>query len=356
MSDPLTESAERLFALHCSRDVVQAALFPQALWAAVVEAGFTAALLPEHAGGFGATAPEAMSVLQVSAAYAAPIPLAETMLAGWMLACAGLPVPEGVLTLAPVRKADILALHPEGPGWRLTGTAHRIPWGRNAAAVAVLATSHAAQPYVAQPYVAIVATPPVTAHDANLAGEPRDTITFDLLLPPEAVAPAPFGPGTLRRAGAVVRTVQIAGALSRALALSVAYAQTRVQFGRTIGKFQAVQHNLAIMAGQAAAAQAAAGLAADAFASYDRDGGLPMPAVAAAKSRAGEAASVAAGIAHGTHGAIGFTQDYELHHVTRRLWSWRDEFGNEAEWNALLGRAALQAGADALWPTLATVG
>ena len=346
MSDPLTESAERLFALHCGRDVVQAAVFPQALWGAVVEAGFTAALLPEHAGGFGATAQEAMGILQVSAAHAAPIPLAEAMLAGWMLASAGLPVPEGVLTLAPVRKGDVLVLRHEGTGWRLTGTAHRVPWGRDAGAVAVLATDDADLAYVA-----IVPAPLVKAWDANLAGEPRDTMAFDVLLPAEAVAPAPFGVDTLHRAGAVVRTVQIAGALSRALALSVAYAQTRVQFGRAIGKFQAVQHNLAIMAGQAAAAEAAAGLAADAFAD-----GLPMPAVAAAKSRAGEAAGIAAGIAHGTHGAIGFTQDYALHHATRRLWSWRDEFGNEAEWNSRLGRAALQAGADALWPTLAAVG
>lgn len=349
MTDPLSETAERLFALHCGKDVVQAAQtgpFPQSLWGAVVDAGFTAALLPEHAGGFGATAPEAMAVLQVSAAHAAPIPLAETMLAGWLLAAAGLPVPEGVLTLAPVRTGDVLSLTPEGHGWRLTGTARRVPWGRDATSLAVLATNH----------VALVPAQPVTAHDANLAGEPRDTVAFDLLLSPEAVAPAPFGPDTLHRAGAAVRTVQIAGALSRALALSVAYAQTRVQFGRTIGKFQAVQHNLAIMAGQAAAAQAAAGLAAEALDAYAAHGTLPMPAIAAAKSRAGEAASIAASIAHGTHGAIGFTQDYDLHHATRRLWSWRDEFGNEAEWNARLGRAALQAGADALWPTLAAVG
>lgn len=352
MSDLLTENAERLFALHCTKAVVQAAesgAFPQPLWDAVTAAGFAAALLPEHAGGFGVTPAEAMAILQVSAFHAAPIPLAETMLAGWLLATAGLPVPEGPLTLAPVRLSDTLTLTPEGPPehpvWRLQGTARRVPWGRHAA-IAVLASGH----------VALVPLQTASHHDANLAGEPRDTLTFDLLLPPEAVAPIPFTPSTLRHAGAALRTVQIAGALARALALSVAYAQTRVQFGRAIGKFQAVQHNLAIMAGQAAAAQAAASLAAEALGSCVQDGGLPTLAIAAAKSRAGEAATIAASIAHGTHGAIGFTQDYDLHHATRRLWSWRDEFGNEAEWNAILGRAALQAGADALWPTLAAVG
>ncbi|MFI5015656.1 MAG: acyl-CoA dehydrogenase family protein, partial [Hyphomicrobiales bacterium] len=134
---------------------------------------------------------------------------------------------------------------------------------------------------------------------------------------------------------------------SRALALSVQYAQTRVQFGRPIGKFQAIQQNLAVLAGQSAAAMAAADMAAQAL-----DRGLaPLP-VGAAKARAGEAASIAAGLAHQAHGAIGFTEEYELHHVTRRLWSWRDEFGNEAEWNAIVGRAALAAGPDGLWPAL----
>jgi acyl-CoA dehydrogenase len=347
MSDQLADSAERLFASHAGKDVLRSAgdgTFPQALWDAVTEAGFTAALLPEAAGGFGATVAEAMQVLRVSAAHAAPIPLAETMLGGWLLARAGLPVPEGPLTVAPVRLKDALTLRRDGEGWRITGTAARVPWGRDAAALVVLASGPDG------PAVALVEKSGFTiTHDVNLAGEPRDTITLDTLLPAAAVAPAPagFGAAQLRAAGAALRTVQIAGALSRALALSVEYAQTRVQFGRPIGKFQAIQQNLAILASQSAAALAAADMAADALA-----GGLPPLLVGAAKARAGEAASIAAGIAHQAHGAIGFTREYELHYATRRLWSWRDEFGNEAEWNAVVGRVALEAGPDGLWPTL----
>ena len=343
MSDQLADSAERLFTTHATKDVLQAAeagRFPQRLWDAVAEAGFTAALLPEEAGGFGATVAEAMRLVQAAAFHAAPVPLAETMLAGWLLARAGLPVPPGVLTLAPVRRGA-LALRREGGGWRLTGTATRVPWGRDAAALAVLAEGPDG------PMAASVPACGTVAQDVNLAGEPRDTVAFDAVLPGEAVAPAPFDAAGLRAAGAAVRTVQIAGALSRALAISVEYAQTRVQFGRPIGKFQAIQHNLAILAGQSAAALAAADMAADALA-----GDLSPLVVGAAKARAGEAASVAAGLAHQSHGAIGFTQEYHLHPFTRRLWSWRDEFGNEAEWNALVGRAALQAGPDGLWPAL----
>ena len=347
MNDQLADSAERLFAANTGKAVIRSAedgAFPHALWTAVTEAGFTAALLPEHAGGFGATAAEAMALLRIAAAHAAPIPLAETMLAGWLLAQAGLPVPEGALTLAPVRTKDTLALRRTDGGWRLAGTAARIPWARDAAGIVALAAGPDG------PAVALLRAGSFTVqHDRNLAGEPRDTITVDALLAAGAVAPAPpgFGPAQLRAAGAVVRTVQIAGALSRALALSVQYAQTRVQFGRPIGKFQAIQQNLAIMAGQSAAAIAAADMAADAFAE-----GLDPLLVGAAKARAGEAASIAAGLAHQSHGAIGFTQEYELHFATRRLWSWRDEFGNEAEWNGVVGRAALAAGPDGLWPAL----
>ncbi len=345
MTDQLADSAERLFAAHCGKGVLKQAeggVFPAALWNAVVEAGFAAALLPEDAGGFGATVAEAMQILQVSAVHCAPIPLAETMLAGWLLARAGLPVPDGVLTLAPVRTKDVLALRRTEGGWHLTGTAARVPWARDAGALVVLADGPDG------PAIACVEREGlILAHDVNLAGEPRDTVTFDTALPHGAVAASPVTPAQLRAACACLRTVQIAGALSRTLSLSVGYAQTRIQFGRPIGKFQAIQQNLAVLAGQSAAAIAAADIAADALAS-----GLPPLQVGAAKARAGEAASIAAGLAHQAHGAIGFTQEYELHFATRRLWSWRDEFGNEAEWNGVVGRAALAAGPDGLWPAL----
>ena len=342
MSDELADSAQSLFTRHMSKDVLKAAEqghFPQPLWDAVVEAGFTAALLPEAAGGFGASTAEALRILQIAAEHTAPIPLAETMLAGWLLAKAGLPVPLGPLSLAPVRRADALIL----AGGRVGGTARRVPWGRNARAVVVVADGQVA----CVPAAGFAVTP-----GSNVAGEPRDTLAFDAAAD---AASCSITPAALRVAGAAVRTVQIAGAMTRILAVCVAYVQTRVQFGRPIGKFQAIQHNLAIMAGQSAAAIAAAYMATEALDEGLRTGKLPILTVAAAKARAGEAASVAAGLAHQSHGAIGFTQEYELHYATRRLWSWRDEFGNEAEWNGMVGCAALRAGADGLWPLLTNV-
>jgi acyl-CoA dehydrogenase len=104
---------------------------------------------------------------------------------------------------------------------------------------------------------------------------------------------------------------------------------------------------LAEAAGQYAAATAAADLAAEAYGS-DAFGF----AVAVAKTRAGEAASKVAEICHQVHGAMGFTQEHPLHFATRRLWSWRDEFGNESFWQERIGRLVCERGGDALWPML----
>jgi alkylation response protein AidB-like acyl-CoA dehydrogenase len=143
---------------------------------------------------------------------------------------------------------------------------------------------------------------------------------------------------------ALLRAAQMAGAMERALEIALEHANTRVQFGRAIGKFQAVQQMLALQASHTAAAAAAVDLGCDGLASGD---GLAECAVA--KSRAGEAAGFAAEIAHQVVAAMGFTMEHPLHRYTRRLWSWRDEHGNEVFWNERLG--ALAAGG--LWASVA---
>jgi acyl-CoA dehydrogenase len=68
------------------------------------------------------------------------------------------------------------------------------------------------------------------------------------------------------------------------------------------------------------------------------------------------AVDAATRIAHQVHGAMGFTYEHRLHHYTKRLWSWRDDFGTEVYWNTLLGRKALEVGGDGLWPFLTRLG
>ena len=187
--------------------------------------------------------------------------------------------------------------------------------------------------------------PDPAALDRNYAGEPRDSFRLD------GVSVTAIGEGgsrdDLHFDGALFRAAQMAGAMERVLDMTVAYAKERAQFGRTISKFQAVQQQIARLAGEAAAASAASHAAGDA-----RSLGPARFETACAKLRAGEAAGEVAAIAHQVHGAVGFTHEYHLHFLTRRLWSWRDEFGSEAEWNRMNGRAIAAAGADHIWATL----
>ena len=138
----------------------------------------------------------------------------------------------------------------------------------------------------------------------------------------------------------------MAGALEHILDQSVQWSLDRVQFGRPIAKFQAVQHNLATLAGEVAAAGAAADAAAEAIAGH---GDRTAAEVAIAKLRVGEAAGAGAAIAHQVHGAMGFT--YE-HRCTRDAPAvgWREEFGNETHMGVQLGHMVAAQGADALWP------
>ena len=324
----LVETADRLFADLASPSAVRAAeddgLDP-ALWAALEAAGFARAL-PASRGGAALDLADALSLLIPAGRHALPAPFAETIIAHRLLLAAGLDPPDGPLTVAV---SDDLSIH----HGRATGRAARVPWARDCAHVVLVGPGDRA---------ALVATTDAAITPGrNIAGEPRDDLAF--VDAPAILTHAPDGRVALRALGAVARAAQMAGAIEAALALSVAYAQGRVQFGRPIGGFQAIQHALAVFAGHAAAATAAAQAAIEA--AHDPS----ALAIAAAKIRVGEAAGACAAIAHQVHGAMGFTQDYALQRLTRRLWSWREEYGAEAAWSRELGAAAAAQGADGLW-------
>ena len=348
----LLESVGRLFEDKCGKPVIDRAetgVFADELWRAISETGVPLAALPESAGGADAEWSDLYAVLRVAGRHAAPIPLAETMLAGWIAANAGLELTDGPMSVGPVRSADTLTLQRDGNGWRLSGTASRLPYARDAARIVLLAEGPNGEMAVSLdgPHGATV------TQGRNMAGEPRDTLRFDAeRLPGDAAAPVQAGVSraALYRRGALARATMMSGALERAMDLAVNYAQERQQFGRPIAKFQAVQQNLAVLAGQTAAAVAAANVGIEALGQNDPE--AEEFRVAIAKTRVGEAATLAGELAHQVHGAIGFTKEYALQLVTRRLWSWREEFGSDPEWAARLGRFICARGADQLWPAL----
>ncbi|MFP6746352.1 MAG: acyl-CoA dehydrogenase family protein [Alphaproteobacteria bacterium] len=316
-----------------------------ALWLAIEENGLPSVLVPEDRGGVGGGWDEAEVVIRAAGRYHAPVPLVENILAGWLLSHAGLDMPLGMTSIAPVRADEALNLVRQGGGYRVTGGVTRIPWGRDVEHLAVFARCDG------EPYVALVpkAAWRVMLEDRNIAAEPRDTVHFDGLAVAAGVLPESIDPGHLLAFGGLARASQIAGALESVLEQSVQYANDRTQFGQPIGKFQAVQQELARMAGEVAAAGAAVEAAARAAARRQNDALFEL---AVAKIRASEAASIVAGITHQTHGAMGFTYEHTLHFATRRLWSWRAEFGSETYWAEALGRSLAAKGALALWPGL----
>lgn len=349
VGDEVVRLADELFPELANRgayEAVEAGGLPSAEWQRLTELGLPAAALPEEAGGLGGLR-AAFALLRPAGRGSLPLPLGETLLASHLLHSAGLPVPGGPLTIAPSDRRDTVTATPLSTGWRLDGVLHRLPWAAVASRVALLARAGDAW------IVASIDPSRCTAFTGrNLAGEPRTTLHLDRWeLPATEVAPAPAGLDAVRLQvlGAAMRAAQIAGGLETALAAAVRYAGERVQFGRPIGRFQIIQQYIAVMAGHTAAAVNAAE---HALAMLDTPGA--ELAAAAAKIRAGEAVSPVAQHAHQVHGAMGFTHEHSLHHTTRRLWAWRDEFGSEAHWAALLGSRVAAAGPDGLWSLAST--
>lgn len=338
----LTDQVNRLLSDQVDKAALEGAetgVWPEDLWSQIEENGLPRVLVPEERGGVGGGWVEAQVVLRAAGRYQAPVPLAESVLAGWLLSTAELDMPDGVISVAPVGREETLELDRVNGDWKVSGVARRVPWGAQARYLAVLA-QHDDECYA----VLMEADDWENENDTNIAAEPRTTCRFEYAPVLEA-APVDLPVEGLYFAGAMARSAQIAGALEFVLEQSVNYANERVQFGKPIGKFQAVQQELARLAGEVAAAGAAAEAAAHAL-----DAGNAGFEIAVAKARASEAASIATSIAHQTHGAIGFTYEHALHFATRRLWSWRAEFGSETYWQELLGRELASRGADRLWP------
>jgi hypothetical protein len=238
------------------------------------------------------------------------------MLVRALLAASGTAAPEGSIAIATLARSD-------GESLACPGT----PCGLVADWVAVAVPGG----------WRLLPTASATRQPSGVHGSLRADLVWPTS-PPGAIGVA--GAVDWQRAGAAVAAAQLAGAMQRVLQLTVAFANDRVQFGRSIGKFQAIQHQLAVMAEHVTAAHMAAEIG------CAGDGPLPDPLRAAlAKARASEAAVIATGTAHAVHGAIGITAELDLQLYTRRIHEWRADYGAETRWNRVIGRALLDSGA-----------
>ncbi|MBD1555034.1 acyl-CoA dehydrogenase family protein [Pseudomonas typographi] len=341
MRELFESTIERLFADLATPEYVlgcEGGEWPTALWAALDDSGFALAGAPEALGGAQASWNDLYVIARAAGRFVAPVPLGEAILANWLLGRAGIEPRTGSLSFS----ADAsLQLRKSG----VSGTARAVPWGRHVDALVAVADADSPSPSLV-----LLSRASITGHalQLNVAGEPRDDLSFDNA---QVLACAPLPAGlpadVLHLGGALLRCAQIAGALHALLAMTSGYASERTQFGRPIGAFQAIQQQLAVFAEQAAAANIAAEAA---FAEAGE--ALAAFSIAAAKVTAAEAASTGAAISHSVHGAIGFTQEYSLHLFTRRLWAWRGEFGSASLWSQRIGQQVCEAGGDGYWALL----
>lgn len=336
----LLDTAGRFFAERCGKDIVngvEKGVWPADFWKEIEDMGLPLVAVPDDKGGVGGSLADMMAVLRLAGENAVPVPLAETALAHLLVSAAGgtpLPGPATVVLGG-------LALN----NGRVTGKVDRVPFAGVAERFVGVANSGG------KPVVVVVTkgNVKVTAAPSH-AGEPYGSVVFDKAACEFSGDSAVSADRALELA-ALARAMQMAGAADKVLATTVEYSKQRVQFGRSISTFQAIQHMLAELASCVAATIASAEAA-----SRDADeGGLAEGgsfSIAAAKTQASDFAQRIAAISHQSMGAMGFTHEHILHHYTRRLWVWRRDFGSESFWGEKIGAAVAKAGPQALWPSL----
>ena len=314
-----TEAIETILKDQCTPAVVRAiegGASPAPLAAAIEAAGFYELLAPEADGGAGANWPEFHSVVTLCGSYAVPLPLPQTM-AARLLTASGAPLPSGLLTFAP-------ALRREADG---SLRADLVPAGRFAKhVIGVLGDT-----------LVLLPTAQAQQVTSGVHGSLATSFHWDevgIALESGVHAHQFVALAALLHAGL------LAGAMKRVFDITMTYSNQRVQFGKSIGKFQAIQQQLSVMAEHVMAASIAVEAAFN-----SGHGALPTPAACAvAKARTSEAAQLIASIAHAVHGAIGVTKEYDLHLFTRRLHEWRIAHGSETYWNRQLGHLCMDRG------------
>ena len=309
MDGLFSDALRQLLEDRCTAQVVRAIESGQSagpLWRHLEESGFADALVPEEEGGAGLSLSQVFPLLEMCGTFAVPVPLGETMVARGVLARAGVSRPPGSIALSQASS---------GSDGRLSCAL--VPGGK--VAEWVLATRGA------QTCLLDVAraerSPAVFCLDATLSW------------PADAADARPVaGTHDVQALQACVCAAQLAGALMSVFQRTLQYANDRQQFGRPIGRFQAIQHQLSVISEHAFAARMAAQVG------CVGDGIVPQRLrVAVAKARTSEAALEVAGLAHSIHGAIGFTEAFDLQLFTRRLHLWRQAGGSESFWHGVVG-------------------
>ncbi|UOR11340.1 acyl-CoA dehydrogenase family protein [Halobacillus amylolyticus] len=344
MQEIILDSTNKMFKSLCTKELIdrsEEGIFAEELWSVLVESGVTSVGVPESLGGTGGDYNDALHILQLAGKFSVPLPLAETLMVQWLLADHGISPSSEILTLS-VNPKNKIELEETPKGYSVQGKAVNVPWARHAKRIVVIANVEGKSKLALLPL-----DKANIEFNSNLAGEPSDTIHFqsvdvaDIFL--EEVDVEQFRM-KVTNLGGLIKIVMMSGAMEALLELSVLFSKEREQFGRPLHRLQAIQQHIAVLSGETVASVTIANKAILAFGK-----GVDDHEIAAAKLKVNEAAGKVTEIAHQLHGAIGVTHEHRLNQVTRRLWAWRDEFGNENYWADQLADKVMNSNTESLW-------
>lgn len=302
-------------------------------WTMMVEQEWIGvAIDPDH-GGQGGTVAEAIALAEAAGATAAPAPVLEAVLGALMAAACpgGLSL---VRRLASGEDRAVVAARSLAPS---SAAVVAVPWARDATLILAVVEEQGRARLAAIPRDRVELQPRVT-----VAGDPCDLVTMDAELIDEHMLEGGLDRDAVIAATGALTAARLAGAIGSVHSMTVEYAEQRKQFGVPLASFQALAHAIARQAGAVELTRAAVRAAIPA--AIDKQTLLP----AAARVVAADCSSEVARTGHQVHGAIGVTQEHDLHRFTMRLRAWRDAYGTARVWQSLLGRAVV-ARPDALW-------
>jgi alkylation response protein AidB-like acyl-CoA dehydrogenase len=294
------------------------------VWERLAQMGVLGALLPEDQGGLGLDERSLVLVLEETGRAGLPHPIVDTAMVA--LPVAGRRVTEqtgsapliatdlGGPNVACAGDADLLLLHDPGdagapPGQLPVGSLHLLDPRSDDVALEPLDTVDRAR------------------RAARVSWQPRrETLVTDD--PAEVVA--------AHDRGALAIAAQLIGLGQRMLDVTVAYVSDRHQFGKPVGSFQAVRHQLADALKELAFARPAVHRAAHSLAVGDS---MQQRDVSMAKAMASDAARFVGRRALQCHGAIGYTVEADLHLYLKRTWALASAWGDAAWHRARVGHA-----------------
>lgn len=351
MQEMVMESTTKIFEKFSTKEVINEAengKWASKLWNQLAISGMITVAIPEKFGGNGGDYSDALSILRLAGKFSAPIPLAETYLANWMISGLGETVTDEIITISHSRDMKPLQFIHNGEGWIVSGRVKRVPWARFAEKILVFGETTKGTILSVIPLKNAEIIP-----GRNLAGEARDEVIFDNVFIENCTLHQVDRKEQSKKilyAGALIRCVMMTGALENLIDVTIKHIMERSQFGRPLHRFQAVQQQIALLAGEVVAARVVSNCTIPLF---EKD---PFSKeIAFAKIRVNEAVGKANTIAHQVLAAIGFTYEHTLHHSTRRLWSWRDEFGTETDWQNIVAEELSHLEKNQLWSMITSI-